>query len=251
MSLYTTNYNFIKPELTDAPPDITVMNPNWDKTEEELKNRLPLDGSGTMTGNLVTQRTIGSDVHQAVLYPSIYTLGDLNTVGITHKINGTTDAMLYFNRDSVALFNAVDTTYNILYGRHNKDTVISDLGMPQIATGSYTGTGNAGSSYPNSLTFDFVPKIVAVYAWGIPNKAGELYSPLYRSGSSYTHQVIWMIPVDFLQTSYKTSYHNGFGFESFAKVSSDKKTISWYQEDSKATYQLNERGYTYYYFAIG
>ena len=33
MAKNTTNYGFVKPELTDAPPDITVMNQNWDKIE--------------------------------------------------------------------------------------------------------------------------------------------------------------------------------------------------------------------------
>lgn len=34
----TTNYNLVKPELTDSPPDITVMNPNWDTIDVELKS---------------------------------------------------------------------------------------------------------------------------------------------------------------------------------------------------------------------
>lgn len=33
----TTNYNLIKPELTDSPPDITAMNPNWDKIDGKIK----------------------------------------------------------------------------------------------------------------------------------------------------------------------------------------------------------------------
>lgn len=33
----TTNYNLVKPELTDSPPDITVMNPNWDTIDEKLR----------------------------------------------------------------------------------------------------------------------------------------------------------------------------------------------------------------------
>ncbi len=33
----TTNYNLVKPELTDSPPDITVMNPNWDKIDAKLR----------------------------------------------------------------------------------------------------------------------------------------------------------------------------------------------------------------------
>ena len=38
MSKLTSNYNFIKPELTD-PANITVMNENWDKIDEELKKQ--------------------------------------------------------------------------------------------------------------------------------------------------------------------------------------------------------------------
>ena len=36
MSKTTTNFNLIKPELTD-PADITAMNENWDKIDEQLK----------------------------------------------------------------------------------------------------------------------------------------------------------------------------------------------------------------------
>ena len=38
MSTTTTNYNLIKPELTDAA-DITAMNENWDKLDAELKRQ--------------------------------------------------------------------------------------------------------------------------------------------------------------------------------------------------------------------
>jgi len=36
MSLLTTFYNLIKPQLTDSPPDITAMNPNWDAIDAEM-----------------------------------------------------------------------------------------------------------------------------------------------------------------------------------------------------------------------
>jgi len=35
----TTNYNLKKIELTDSPPDITVLNNNWDTIDEELKSQ--------------------------------------------------------------------------------------------------------------------------------------------------------------------------------------------------------------------
>jgi hypothetical protein len=38
MSTTTTNYQFIKPALTD-PADITALNANWDKIDHELANR--------------------------------------------------------------------------------------------------------------------------------------------------------------------------------------------------------------------
>lgn len=38
MATYTTNYNLTKIALTDAPPDITVLNANWDTIDAKLKN---------------------------------------------------------------------------------------------------------------------------------------------------------------------------------------------------------------------
>lgn len=35
--LKTQNYGFNKPELSDSPPDITVMNPNWDTIDKKIK----------------------------------------------------------------------------------------------------------------------------------------------------------------------------------------------------------------------
>lgn len=43
MSTTTTNLGLVKPELTD-PADITMMNQNWDKIDEEIKN-LEIAGS--------------------------------------------------------------------------------------------------------------------------------------------------------------------------------------------------------------
>lgn len=60
MSTTTTNYGFVKPELTDAPPDITVMNENWDKLDTKIKE---LDEGGNVKGSGVTtyRMTIGTN----------------------------------------------------------------------------------------------------------------------------------------------------------------------------------------------
>lgn len=47
MATQTTNYGFVKPALTDAPPDITLMNPNWDKIDTELKKKYDADNKPT------------------------------------------------------------------------------------------------------------------------------------------------------------------------------------------------------------
>lgn len=46
MSKTTTNFGFIKPELTDAA-DITATNKNWDTLDEKLKNTAPAYTYGT------------------------------------------------------------------------------------------------------------------------------------------------------------------------------------------------------------
>lgn len=46
MATQTTNYQLHKIDLTDAPPDITVLNPNWDKIDAELAKRATLGSDG-------------------------------------------------------------------------------------------------------------------------------------------------------------------------------------------------------------
>ena len=57
MSLQTTNYKFIKPELTDAPPDITATNPNWDTIDVKLKQ---IETELGNTAKNVTPESIGA-----------------------------------------------------------------------------------------------------------------------------------------------------------------------------------------------
>lgn len=102
---------------------------------------------------------------------------------------------------------------------------------PQIASGSYTGTGTYGASKPNSLTFDFAPKFLVVAKNG--KQTG------YSSGGSF----YWVYPstgsvnITKANDSYTPS------------VSVSGNTVSWYV-DAAAT-QLNVSGTTYHYFAIG
>lgn len=115
----------------------------------------------------------------------------------------------------------------------------------RIATGSYTGTGTYGSSNPNSLTFDFEPKLVFMF---------EGNFPCYRNtGSSTTHPVYGTTIG--MTTEYSKSLFNIYGQRSgdyyylYAKKSIDGKTLSWYHE-AGADRQMNNSGVTFNYIAI-
>jgi len=61
----TTNYQLNKIELTDSPPDITVLNPNWDTIDQKMKEneeietgQRTINQSSTPSGNTGTLQNI-------------------------------------------------------------------------------------------------------------------------------------------------------------------------------------------------
>ena len=102
------------------------------------------------------------------------------------------------------------------------------VSVPKIDTGSYTGTGTAGSSNPNSLTFEFVPKLVFVHK----SSDGRYQMCAINGDSDCVSR-----PVGSSQYVVKTVWEN--------------KKLSWYNTDDSASTQLNESGAVYNYIAIG
>lgn len=93
----------------------------------------------------------------------------------------------------------------------------------KIEVGSYIGTGTYGSSNPNSLTFDFAPKMVIILPYIIAT---------YNNSQS--------LPLPYFDSTF--SQHIEF----------EGNTFTWYQNlDNSATYQCNAIGKKYYYLAIG
>lgn len=102
----------------------------------------------------------------------------------------------------------------------------------KIATGSYTGTGTYGSSNPNSLTFDFEPKVLFIAP--ITNQSGPLnFQSVFWKG----------------MTSFPT--YIGSADTGMSVVVSWGTTVSWYTNGSYANRQLNDSGTSYAYIAIG
>lgn len=100
-------------------------------------------------------------------------------------------------------------------------------GMTKIETGSYVGTGTFGAGNKNSLTFSFVPKLVAIGAYNPNDKDSYPIVIPYGGGMTMT------------SNNYYPQY-----------ISWSNKTITWYTGNNVRS-QLNDQGSIYYYTAIG
>lgn len=101
----------------------------------------------------------------------------------------------------------------------------------QIATGSYAGTGTYGASNPNSLTFDFTPKLVYIEGHDRNGTGNTAYSAWFVNGFNaamlFTMSAVQTIFADWEDTTLKF-WANGSGGS-----------------------QLNSSGWLYRYVAIG
>lgn len=106
-------------------------------------------------------------------------------------------------------------------------------------TGLYTGTGTYGVDNPNSLTFDFNPKMVIVYENDGSEKT-EMAIPLMmiRSG--------WYTPVI-------ARYSSSGAKSNCVYYEFGDKTVTWYLKcgSSNAVAQQNNSGRSYVWIAIG
>ena len=102
-------------------------------------------------------------------------------------------------------------------------------GMPKLALGTYTGTGEKGQSAPTSLTLSFPPKFLAVFPI---NGLYRLLCARGMEGSNTSPNV--------------HSYGN-------VAVAWDGSTVSWHTTDSGAgaDFQLNRLDTQYFYIALG
>ena len=139
---------------------------------------------------------------------------------------------------------------------------LKQAGAVQIATGSYVGTGTYGADHPCSLTFDFLPKLIFVFAYyenPDPGGSSARYIPLGNGIENHDEDACLCV----LDTSkIGTDYTAGFGLgyihsanSLWAKKSPDGKTISWYNTYNSRLgpemYQFNTSGWEFFFGAIG
>lgn len=118
------------------------------------------------------------------------------------------------------------------------DTAVAAAGNCKIAYGTYTGDGQYGSAHPNTLTFDFAPKLL-VMLYNDTTIIGEPY--VLRGGIIMAAVGGWIAP-----TASKNDPADFYAVVS--QVSGN--TVSWYSATG-ADKQSNISGVTYHYVAIG
>lgn len=106
-------------------------------------------------------------------------------------------------------------------------------GGAKIATGSYTGTGQYGASHPNTLTFDFAPKLVLISQADNEVRSSMLLISGQTRGGLFPN------------------YGSSSGNVIKNYISWSGTSVSWYAERNESDQQLNAGGVRYLYLAIG
>ena len=263
MSSKTANLNLHKIDLTDAPPDITVLNQNWDTLDEkvhnletESANHLPLDG-GVLEGaltvkeNLNVNKTYNDTEYKTYIRPINYSIGNNGdySTGLLHYKGTTNDSQLMFNKDGVMLRDNVNGKAYKLFGQHNTSdliTAVSGSGFSRVAQGSYTGTSTeeyntgfgATETYTGkvNITFPFTPKFVVLQGGG---KLGICQI----TGSTVTSTGI---------VGYNMNYYDGTTSKTF-NTSTNTLTLTGGSMNGGSTAKngFNWSGTTYSWVAIG
>lgn len=105
-----------------------------------------------------------------------------------------------------------------------------------VVTGSYVGTGTYGVYNPNSLMFDFQPKMLFIFS-KYPNASNSNIMKFGREEKHWFHDSGVFFPASSTVTDN-------------AIVTASGKTFSWYSNRNELA-QMNSSNYVYYYVAIG
>ena len=108
--------------------------------------------------------------------------------------------------------------------------------LPHIATGTYTGSGEQGSSHPNTLSFPFAPKFVFII--------GEYYACFFIGGAAIAGG--WTITSGVANLKQQVTW-SGNSMSWYLRTAYGESS-NW---SAAPKYQLNNSNETYTYFAIG
>lgn len=175
---------------------------------------LPTSG-GVVSGTVRRLRELNGETFEShYASPSAIEIDGEYTTAITHQKPDGNQTQFVFNEKGAALWNPVANWLTR---------------FPNIAYGTYVGTGTYGKSNPNTLTFDFEPKLL-IFATQSSNSNGQIAS---------IHHMVF--PMTFSEPIYSARA---------STISWNGNTVSWYHAEYEEA-QLNASGKTYYYIAIG
>lgn len=177
MATQTTNYNLIKPALTDSPPDITALNGNFDIIDNLLKildDKIVIAVHGTTTAAQIETAVQGGKTvvayRNGALFPSIFRNGENDYVFSTVVPSGNNNSentMLYLR---VTASGWHQTTY-----------------QRTLALKSYVDDELAEKQ--NALTFDSTPTINS----NNPVTSGGVYTALNaKAGLPKRYETRWI-----------------------------------------------------------
>lgn len=220
MSTTTAKFGLVKPELTDSA-DITAMNPNWDKIDNELsirnlKTYTTLEQIGLTTGNETIETIINAMANLSYLqcattsannmsiYPS-----DFGGTLIVEKSYGNRAKLTYFTQTNEWVgyyYNGTWNGWNLTYNESNPpiaykvnsglitgNTSILDYALTlsvgtyefTINGASYTGGDlpNSNYSYGSVTVYKRASNAITVVLWGF-NISSALVPVFNQYGSN-------------------------------------------------------------------
>lgn len=203
MSSQTTNYNLHKIDLTDAPPDITVLNSNWDTIDTELKNRIVTDNAISENTDLNTITTPGRYFvgHNG----AVATLQNCPTNEAFHMYvgqhAGTYQRIVEYKTDTPKIYFRNYYAYDQTWGPWIRELTSIDTGALDgnktiyvSSTGSdTTGTGAQGSAFATiNKALSTVPKNLNGYTVTI-NVASGTYTGAVQISDFYGGHIVFSV----------------------------------------------------------
>ena len=131
MSTKTKNYELVKPELTDTA-DITAMNGNWDKVDEELKKKYGSDNKPTASDLGVSPTGHKHTTSEITDFPT-----SMTPTAHTHKKSEITDFSHTHSKSEITDF---PTSMTPTSHTHDVADVTGTLPISKGGTGSTSAT---------------------------------------------------------------------------------------------------------------
>ena len=196
---------------------------------ERLATAADLDTKVSKSGDTMTGDLYFPDGKKLWFYTS-------GTVG--YYLKKDTNSLGVYDQDGHLLLGFDYNSRPFAFGGNRIVTADEMVGVPKIAIGSYVGTGTYSSANPNSLTFDFEPKIV--------------FLSVDSSSSAFDYTGFMFFIRN--QSGSPSWYFYNVSFVG-RSITWSGNTLSWYTlagvNDAPERQQFNTSGQRYCYVALG